>query len=290
MDGGGPRAEEIIPAERASVYVDAIKRRWWLVVGLAALAGAVAFSVNSNKPKQYDASARVLLDGNAEPVNVLQHATPPQSFDPERTLNTAIALVKLDSSAAHVRKKLKLRRLTAAQLLTKVSAAPEGTTNIVAITARDESPERAAAIANAFAARYVWKLRRQAQDTYREAAQLAQGQLRSLSPAQEQGARGATLRQELHRLQVAGALQTGGAELIDRASVPTTAASPRPLFATVVGMFLGTLLGGLAAISLAAAERRRSGAPAAAPLASLELRERVEQQLRGAQPTRAVGD
>jgi len=241
---------DILPAERASVYVSAIARRWWLVVALAAVAGIVAFTFSSNQPKRYDASARVLLD-NAEPVNVLLHAMAPQSFDPERALNTDIALVKLDSVAVRVRKQLKLR-LTTAQLLSQVTAAPVGTSNIIAITARDESPKRAANIANAFAVRYVATLRSQAQGSYRSAAQLAKQQLQSLSRVQQRGAQGATLRQQLHQLQVAGALQTGGASLVNAAEVPTKAASPKPEFAVAVGTFLGLVLGALAAISLGA--------------------------------------
>jgi uncharacterized protein involved in exopolysaccharide biosynthesis len=257
MNDNGSKWEEIDPAERASVHVDAIRRRWWLVVGLALAAGAVAFMVSSSQTKLYDASAQVVLSSTEEPVNVLLHATTPQSLDPERDLSTSVALVKLDRVAGDVRKQLRLP-LTTPQLLARVSAAPVGTSNIVAITARSESPKSAAAIANAFAVRYVATLRNQAQEGYQEAAQLARHQLASLGPRQRRGAHGAMLLTQLNQLEVTGALQTGGARFVDPATPPTSPASPRPKFATAVGVFLGLLLGALAAMSLGAAARRRA--------------------------------
>ena len=274
-------SEQIVPAERASVHLLAIRRRWWLVVAGAVIAGALAFAVSSHEQKRYDANAKVLLS-NAEPVNLLLHSTAAPSLDPVRDLQTDFALVKLDSVALLVRAQLKLP-LTATQLLREVRVAPLGMSNLVVITARDLSPGRAAAIANAFAVRYIHVRRSQAQAGYREAAELAQRQLASLSPAQQQGAQGATLRQQLHQLQAAGALQTGGAQLVDPASVPTSAASPRPKFAAAVGAFTGLLLGALAAIAAGATDRRRLTALEAVPVATAsgngadsEERERLE--------------
>jgi succinoglycan biosynthesis transport protein ExoP len=291
-------AEQIVPAERASEHLLAIRRRWWLVVAGAVIAGALAFTVSSHEQKRYDASAKVLLS-NTEPVNLLLHSTAAPSLDPERDLNTDVALVKLDSVALRVRAQLKLP-LTATQLLDEVRVAPQGASNLVAITARDLSPRRAAAIANAFAVRYIHVRQNQAQTAYRQAAQLAQRQVASLSMAQQQGAQGATLRQQLHQLQAAGALQTGGAQLVDPASVPTSAASPRPKFAAGVGVFGGLLLGALAAIAAGATDRRRLTALEAVPVAKTsgnggvadsEERERLEHPfLAQPQSTRAVSD
>ena len=65
------------------------------------------------------------------------------------------------------------------------------------------------------------------------------------------------LRQQLHQLQTAGELQTGGAQLVDRAQVPTTAASPRPRFSAIVGALVGAMIGVLAALVAGIADRRR---------------------------------
>lgn len=290
-------SEQFVPAERAQEYLFAIRRRWWLVLAGAVIAGGLAFTISSHGQKLYDASAKVLLS-NAEPVNQLLHSTVAPSLDPERQLNTDIALVKLDSVALRVREHLKLP-LTMTQLLDEVSVASQGTSNLVEITARDASPRRAAAIANAFAGRYVTVRRNQAQAAYREAAQLAQRQLESLSPAEQRGAQAVTLREQLHLLQAAGALQTGGAQLVDLARVPTSAASPKPKFAAGVAAFVGLLLGVFAAIAAGGTDRRRGAASEAASRATTSLngavaddeeRERLEDLLPAPQSTPAARD
>jgi uncharacterized protein involved in exopolysaccharide biosynthesis len=241
------RYPDIVPAERASTYLLALRKRWWLVLGTTAVAAWTGFLVSSLQQNRYDATAKVLLT-NTEPLAVLQHSTIPTSQDPERDLNTETALVKLDSSARNVRAALNLP-LTSTQLLREVSAQAAGTSNIVAITARDSRPARAAAIANAFARVYVDVRRGEAQAAYRTAARQAQRQLARLSPGQQASAEGAALRRQLQQLQVAGTLQTGGAQFVDAATVPTSAATPRPLFIAAVAALIGFLLGALAAIA-----------------------------------------
>jgi uncharacterized protein involved in exopolysaccharide biosynthesis len=246
---------DVVPAERASLYLSAIKRRWWFVVAGAVATALLSFAFSAEKPKQYEGKAKVLLT-NTEPVNVLLHSTGSPSNDPERDLNTEVALVKLDSAAARVRRRLGLRMSTTA-LLREVSVAPQGTSNVLAISARDRSPTRAAAIANEFAARYLVSRAQLARSAFESAVRLAQMHLAELSPAQRSGQQGAELRAQLRQLETAGALQTGGALIVDPAAVPTTAVSPRPKFAAAVGGFMGLLLGALTAIVVGAADRRR---------------------------------
>ncbi len=246
-DPPGVAYPEIVPAERASSYLLALRRSWWLVLVTTAVAASAAFLISSNQQRRYDATAKVLVgSAGAEPVNVLQHSTVPTSQDPQRDLNTNAALVKTDSIARRVRAQLRLP-LSSSQILREVSASPAATSNLIAITVRDPRPARAAAIANAFAREYVDLRRAEAQEPYRKAAEQAQLQLARLSPGDK--ATGIALGQELQRLQVAGALQTGAAQLVDAAAVPTSAATPKPKVAAAVAAFIGLLLGALAAIA-----------------------------------------
>jgi uncharacterized protein involved in exopolysaccharide biosynthesis len=246
----------VAPADRSSDHLRALARRWWLILGCAILAGVGAYELSKAQKPRYDATAKVLLT-SAEPVNLLSNSTPAPSLDPERELNTDIALVKLDSVARQVKRQLHLP-LTPVQLLREVSASAEGLSNLVAITANDRSPTRAAAIANAFAARYIDVRRVQSQAAYRTAAELAQRQLAQLAPRQLAGPSGAALRLRLHQLQATGELQTGGAQLVDQAEVPTAAASPRPKFSAIVGAIIGAMIGVLAALAGGVVDRRRS--------------------------------
>jgi tyrosine-protein kinase len=245
----------VAPADRASDHLGALARRWWLVLGCAILAGVGAYVLSKQQQPRYEATAKVLLT-IAEPVNLLSNSTAAPSLDPERELNTEIALVKLDAVARNVQRELHVP-LTRAQLLREVNVSAEGLSNLVAITASDLSPTRAAAIANAFAARYIDVRRAQAQGAYQAAAELAQRRLAQLDAEQLAGRHGAALRRRLHQLQTIGELQTGGAQLVDRAQVPTTAASPRPRFSAIVGALVGAMIGALAALVAGIADRRR---------------------------------
>jgi uncharacterized protein involved in exopolysaccharide biosynthesis len=246
----------VTPADAASVHIQAIRNRWWMVVLGALVAGAIAYAASASGQKEYAAQASVLLTG-AEPVNVLSGTTVPATGDPERDLNTEVALVKLQSVATDVINQLHLS-VTPTQLLREVSVTPQGTTNLVAIAATDPKPRQAAAISNAFANRYLVVRRQLAQASYQDAAKLAQQRIDDLSAAQLTQALGRTLRRQMRQLEVTGSLQTGDAQLVDPATPPTSPSAPKPKTAGIVGALLGALIGALAAIAAGAASRRQS--------------------------------
>jgi uncharacterized protein involved in exopolysaccharide biosynthesis len=267
MSDRGSTPDQIVPADLASVHLHAIARRWWLVAVVALIAGVLSYLVSSQQPKEYDATALVLLN-DSDPVNMVFHLTTPPSGDPERDLNTQVALVRLESTALTVRSSLGLD-VTPDELLSQVSAGPQGTSNLIGLTARDHSPERAAAIANAFAAQYIVTLRNQAQAAYADAANQARERLLNIPAATRQGPATKSLRRREHQLRVLASLQTGDAQLVSRATPSTTPATPRPKFAAAVGVFIGMLLGALAAVALGAVDRRRrSKAPVPPPVES----------------------
>jgi uncharacterized protein involved in exopolysaccharide biosynthesis len=253
---------QIAPAQRAGSNLRTIGRFWWLIAICVLLAAGAGYEISARQPYRYDATAKVLLT-NAEPVNVLERTNVGPSLDSERDLNTNVDLVKLATVARSVRAKLQLP-LSVTELLREVRAAPEGTSNVISITARDLSPERATAIANGFAGRYIVVRRQQAQAAYKSAAHLAQAQLTLLTPAEIAGGRGAALRERLHQFEVAGSLQTGNAQLIDPATPPLSAASPRPKLTAAIGAFVGLLIGALAALALGAIPPLRVGVPVSA--------------------------
>jgi uncharacterized protein involved in exopolysaccharide biosynthesis len=237
------------------MHMAAVWRRWWLVFGGVLIAGVLAYVISASGEKRYSAQASVLLTP-AEPVSILRGLQTPPIGDPEREFNTEIALVKLQSVAAHVIAQQHLL-LTPAQLLNEVQVTSQGTSNLIGIIGVDSSPKRAAAIANAFAGRYLQVRRALAQQRYNDAAQLASDELARLSPADRRGAQGEVLRKQMHQFELIGALQTGDAQLVDPATLPTSPSSPRPKFAGLVGALAGLLLGALAAIALGAADRRK---------------------------------
>ena len=253
-NAAAPRdSDELTPTERASPHLRSLVRYSWLVVLLAVIAAASAVVLSKRETKRYDSTATVLLT-NSEPVNVLLRSTGLPSGDPERDLNTDVALVKTSPVAADVKRILHLH-WTNARLLSEVTARLSGTSNVLTITVRDISPKRAAAIADAFATSYLNFRRQGAQDVYAQAARLATLRLAALTPQQQKSALGASLRQQLQLLETAGSLQTGASQIVGSADVPTSPASPRPKLKGAVAGIAGLLIGSLFAIALGAVRK-----------------------------------
>jgi succinoglycan biosynthesis transport protein ExoP len=230
-------------------YGGALRRYWLVVLATTLLAAGAALAVSMSKPKMYDATAKLLIT-TSEPIDVLSKNTGTRSLDPERDLNTGIELVKLDPVGESVRRKLRLPGVTTPQLLSEVSASPAGNSNVIAIKVRDRSPQRAATIADAFAQEYMLFRRKSARALYLHAAESARAQLAALSPATAAGAEGRELSRHVNELKVASTVQTGGAQLVNGATAPTSPATPRTTFNVAVGLFAGLFLGGLFALGL----------------------------------------
>jgi capsular exopolysaccharide synthesis family protein len=235
-------------------YARAIRRRWPLVLIVASLVVASALVVSFSSEKEYDASAELLFGGQKRVEDLIGSN---QSFDsdPERELETGVALIKLDTVAEAVRRRLRLAT-DVPDLLEQVETETSNTSDIVKLTARDREPRRAAAIANAFAEEYVTFRRRAARQSLVQAAELARQRLEALTPEEQGTPEARTLRARQRELEITAALQTGGVEVVRRARVPADPARPRPKLAAIVGGFFGLLLGAALALALEFADRR----------------------------------
>ncbi|MDQ3849209.1 MAG: Wzz/FepE/Etk N-terminal domain-containing protein [Actinomycetota bacterium] len=236
-------------------YLRAVRQRWRLVVLIVALCTGVALMVSLSSEKQYDATAQLLLRGE-EPINSLLNPNgTAASQDPERDLNTDVQLIEVGPTAHLVQRQLGLTRSTD-RLLDQIEAETSSDSDIVKLRARDHDPVLAARIANAFAEAYVQVRINSARARYRQAADLAQRQVLALSPADRRTDQGTELRARQRELQIAAALQTGGVELVRRASVPTHPSRPRPKLSAALGIVLGLLLGLGVALALNLIDRR----------------------------------
>jgi succinoglycan biosynthesis transport protein ExoP len=236
-------------------YLRAVRQRWPLVLLATALCAGLALAVSLSSGKQYDATAQLLLRGE-EPINsILDPTGSTRSNDPERDLNTEIELISVGPSAHEVQRRLGLGR-SPDELLRQIEAQSNNTSNIVRLRARDRDPVLAARIANAFAEAYVQFRVNSARQRYLAAAQLAERQVLELSPDDRRSAQGRELQSRQRELQIASALQTGGAELVRRASIPISPSRPRPKLSGALGGALGLLLGISAALGLNLIDRR----------------------------------
>jgi capsular exopolysaccharide synthesis family protein len=242
-------------SERLAYYLKVLRRRWHVLALVPAAAVAVSLVVGLQAQKKYDATAKLVVNPNNQVSALLNPTASQSSSDPERDLNTEVSRIKTVPLADAVKGRLKIQD-SANSLLSEVTTSLEGTTNIVTITVRDASRSRAARLADAFAAEFVAARQSDARSAFRQAATQAQNQLQSLTFVQQNSAQGLQLKSRLRELQVDGSLQTGNAQLIESATTPTSAATPRILFGAVLAGFLGLILGGVAAGGVELLDRR----------------------------------
>jgi capsular exopolysaccharide synthesis family protein len=164
-------------------------------------------------------------------------------------------LVSLDVIADLTAKDL-ATGLTGNEISDQVSVESDGQSNVVTITATDENPEFAARLANSFALNYIQFRRDADRAQVHSALRLVEADYNRLDEADRNSQAGESLQREVSSLKALEALQTGNAELVQRASVPDSPSSPKPLRNTVFGGILGLLLGCGLALLLERLDRR----------------------------------
>src|ERR1035441_3178997 len=226
-------------------YLQILRRRYYWVIAAVVLLGAAAGGYSVNQPKQYTASAQLLVQPT---TGTLPSAGSQQVISPTDVL-TELQLLTAAPVKEAVRHQLGSEP--------NVSASQVGQTNVIAVAATSKSPTLAAKIANAYANAFI--AYQQTVTNAKLAA--AEGQLQSqISAIDAQVAslsksvstspqvdallvQETTLKEELATLQVSGAVSGGGVEVVTPAKAPTSPSSPKPVQDALIAAFVGLLLG-----------------------------------------------
>jgi succinoglycan biosynthesis transport protein ExoP len=219
-----------------------LRRLWWLPL-LCTVVGAVnAYAISSRHTKEYDATASLLFRDPAIDERLFPGTFFTSSDDPERKAATNVRLVSLEAVARRAATGGTLG-LTAGQITKSVRVRADGNSDVVAITARRPTPEAAAALANAYATEYV-AFRRDADRTkILQAAELVRRQQARLGRTAPDRKEAETLADRASQLQTLAAVQTGNAEIVERAEPPSSPAAPHPKRSAIVGGVLGLMVG-----------------------------------------------
>jgi capsular exopolysaccharide synthesis family protein len=145
--------------------------------------------------------------------------------------------------------------MTEHKVASAIAVSSGGQADVASIQATSRTPAVAAALANTYAQTYIAFRRDADRATIASAEQPLQQQLSSLPRSQRSGALGQSLEQRLSQLSVLSSLQTGNAELVQPAPVPSSPSSPKPVRNGAFGLFFGVLLG--IALALIAETRDR---------------------------------
>jgi len=219
-----------------------LRRRRWIVLQATVVVPLLALIFSLTQEDQYTATATLLFrqapNGVSEGEDVI---------DPTRVAATngqLVALPVVSDKAAE-----SLDGISGEEVLEDVSVEPSSEADTAKIAATTGSAELSAEMANAYGNAYI-SFRRQADRAQvQDAIDVAEASLEKLSPIEQEGKEGAALSEQLDRLKLTQALQTGGAELVQPATPPSGRSSPKPLRNVALGLILGALLGlGLAAL------------------------------------------
>jgi capsular exopolysaccharide synthesis family protein len=219
-----------------------VRRRKLIVMQATVLVPLLALLFSLSQEKQYTATATLLFrqapNGPEEGEDVI---------DPTREAATNGQLVGLPVVAEKAAELLD--GVPAEDVLEGVEVETSAEADTAKIAATTGDPELSAAMANAYGRAYIAFRRQADRAQVQDAIDVAEASLEQLSPAEQEGKEGAALREQLDRLKLTQALQTGGAELVQPATTPSSPSSPKTLRNVLLGFILGGLLGlGLGAL------------------------------------------
>jgi polysaccharide biosynthesis transport protein len=219
-----------------------VRRRKWIVVQAVVVVPVLALLFSLSQEKEYTATATLLFRqaaiGIAEGESV---------EDPTRIAATNGQLVGLPIVAEKAAESLE--GVSGGEVLASVEVEPSAEADTAKIAATTPDPELSAAMANAYGQAYIAFRRGADRGQVQDAIDVAEASLEGLTPAEQEGKEGAALNEQLDRLKLAQALQTGGAELVQPADTPSSPSSPQTTRNVMLGIILGALLGiGLAAL------------------------------------------
>jgi succinoglycan biosynthesis transport protein ExoP len=219
----------------------------------AVVAGVATFAYSATRDDVFSAQSRVLLTSSDVSESLLNLSQPYR--DPAQQSATEMELARLPAVSAATSRTLG-RRFTAQQVQDAVSAVSEGGSRIIRLTARDGTPDGAATVANAFAQEYVVFKRQADAQRFETAERIVRSRIATLKASGATKPQISALEEQAQQISLLGNLQTGNAQVIQRASVPSQPIAPRPVRSTVIALVFGALAGTLLAIAAARLDPR----------------------------------
>jgi receptor protein-tyrosine kinase len=226
-------------------YALLVRRRKWWVIGLTLLGLAVSLALSFTQPKQYSASAQVLVQASSQTGALGVTQQPVTTTD----VQTMLQLVTSAPVTAAVQREL--------GRAPSVTAAEVAQTNVIAITAVASSPAEAAKVANVYSNAFVADQRNVALNSLTSTEDQLRGQIKTITKqlkalrgtsgtASEQTAlvnQQAVLSEQLTQMQVNSNSETNGLVLVTPATPPRSPSSPKPTEDGLLGVVAGLVLG-----------------------------------------------
>jgi capsular exopolysaccharide synthesis family protein len=215
------------------------KRRKIIILVAVICVPLAAYLVSSSKTKMYTATATLLFESTPEAGET----------ETTREVATEEALARLPKVAAKAADSLGAGTSLGEVLGSIELSAANELANVATISATNESPERAALIANAYSQAYIEFRREASQRQLKLQITQIESNLAELGPGEAGDSKSQALNEQLNKLEVQEALQTGKTSLVQKAEPPGSPSSPKTKRDVLIGLLLGIILGfGLAAL------------------------------------------
>ena len=208
-----------------------LRHRWPIVALAIGSTAAATLAVSLLTTPTYEASAELLLQPRS--TESLFDPDTGQRIDPNRLVQTEIQVLRSEP----VRERVAVALGLDPDDVPSVSGRSVGQTDVVEVSVRNTDPQTARVVANVYANAYIDFRRTQAVDDLLKANEQIrtrinelQTQINSLPEGDPQRDRLsdqlAAFRQQFDELEVAGALRTGGAQLVRAAETPEDPVEP----------------------------------------------------------------
>lgn len=234
-------------------YLETLRERWWVVALAVIVCTAAAASYVALATPVYEARGNLLVTPVSEGDD---SATPGlglirESNDPTRGVSTVAAFVTTVPVARRVAKRIRTNQ-EPAELLDYVTAEPFAQTSIVTVKGEAATPDRAAAIANAFMVETVRLRTEQLRAQLDRTIGKLNGRLQTLSSGDVRDA----LTQEIGTLEALQGVPDPTVRVLTDATPSSEPTSPKTGLSLAAGVLAGLILGSGGAFGLQALDPR----------------------------------
>lgn len=236
--------------ETLSAFLEVLRRRWLLIVGVAAACMIAAVVRYETGTRSFQATASVAFGNTTLTEQALQVSR--GSGDPERDAATNVLIASSRDVAEGVRRALR-SPATPETLLSAIDVEAAPNANVINITASTSNPLFSSRLANAFADQYLATETQQQIDAIDAAQQHLQEQIDGLPAGSPDRT---TLQQSSQRLDELRAIANGGLQVITRASAPGGPSGATLKTTAILGLIVGLALASALVFLLESLDRR----------------------------------
>jgi succinoglycan biosynthesis transport protein ExoP len=245
-----PSQAESSPIEDLLV---ALRRHLAIILVCAVGVPAVAVAYSLVQPKEYSASSILVFRQPNFSQDIAGQPIFSPSVDPTIDAATNFGLVALPQVALQTAQAL---HISPSLVSGHISVQPEGTSNLLTVTATERDPQLAVRVAAELSRQYIAGQQAADQALVEQAVARLSQRLHSLPPGVRRGPTGRQLVTAMDQLTTLAAVQTGNAQIAQNPLLPTAPSSPRPVRSGVLGLVAGILLGLVLALLVTRLDQR----------------------------------